>query len=357
MKRNENINPRNSIHPVQQQEKNDEEIVRKRFEQENIKLPINSNYYANNVDPTQLISVCLEFLYGIKDSLMLKNAFELVWASRMIKSLLFKTFLINGVLIVGSSFILKFFSKGRLFQSESELIQTIFSVLYHLFYLYPLYFCSLVMNSFDYMDMAAGALSLEKKKSRNKGPSADILTRIYNEVINALFLIFFLLQGFVLSFIPYLGPILHLISQSFTYAFYCFTYKWGTDQADLYRILAFFDKHFFYFSGFGFIYAIVTRIFPGLVGSGVYAALFPVFLLLSIKARPPKDLCLNDLTDLNRHLRTMLDTKEEVIEYDDIDTFDYKGFCLSLQSQIGAFTFPLIGINFVGRYLDKKVQA
>ena len=353
---------REVIYAIEKDKENDtQQVIRNRFKQKQSK-PINSsNYYADNVDPTWLVSVALEFLYGIKDSLMLKSAFELIWASKIIKSILCKTFLINGVLIVGSSFILKLFTKGLFSQSssQSELTQTIFSVLYHLFYLYPLYLCSLVINSFDYMDMAAEALSLGRKKSRNKGPSADILTRIYNEVINALFLIFFLLQAFILSYIPYLGPILSLISQSFTYAFYCFTYKWGTDQADLYRILAFFDKHFFYFSGFGFIYAIVTRIFPGLVGSGVYAALFPVFLLLSIRAKPPKDFVLNDLGDLNYHLKMMQGAKEErrVVEYDDIDTFDYKGFCLSLKSQIGAFTFPLIGINFVGRFLGSKVQA
>jgi len=312
----------------------------------------------------ELYSIGLEFLYGISDSLMLKKVLEFVLISKLIKSLLFKTFMINGVLIIGSTFILNIFSNSSWVQSlrQRELAQMIFSIFYHLLYLYPLYLGSLLINSFDYMDMAAEALTLEKKVFRNRGvtpPSADILTRIYNEVINALFLVFFLVQSFFLSFIPYVGPIISLLTQSFMYAFYCFTYKWGTDQVDLYKILAFFEKHFFYFSGFGFIYAIVTRIFPGLIGSGVYAALFPIFLLLSIKASPPRDLKITSFDQFATHAKSMFKKKKQdrpVIEYDYIDTFNYQEFVKSLKNKIGIFIFPLMGINFVGSYLGKKVK-
>jgi len=311
-----------------------------------------------------LFHIGLEFLYGISDSLKLKKVLEFVLISNLIKSLLFKTFMINGVLIVGSTFILNIFSNSAWVQSmrQRELAQTIFSILYHLLYLYPLFIGSLLINSFDYMDMAAEALKLEKKVFRNRGvtdPSADVLTRIYNEVINALFLVFFLLQSFVLSFVPYVGPIISLLSQSFVYAFYCFTYKWGTDQVDLFKILAFFEKHFFYFSGFGFVYAIITRIFPGLMGSAVYAALFPVFLLLSIKASPPRDLKVDSVEEFLNHAKSMFKKKKQdrpVIEYDYIDTFNYQEFCKSLKNKIGIFIFPLMGINFVGSYLNKKVN-
>lgn len=305
--------------------------------------------FSPKLDP--FFRVCLEFVYGIRDSLQLKKVGEFILISTLIKKLLFKTILINGLLIVGSAAILKLFINSSFVLSlkHSDIAQIIFSVLYHVLYLIPLYIFSFVVNTFDYMDMATEALTLEQKLFKNRGvttPAADIVTRIYNEVINALILIFFLIQSFVISFFPYFGPIFSLVSQSFMYAFYCFTYKWGTDQVDLYRILAFFEKHFFYFAGFGFVYACITRLFPGIMGGGVYAALFPIFLLLSIKASPPKDLEINSFSQFKTHLRLMFKKKKQerpAVELDYIHTFNYQEICQEFKSKIGIFTFPLMG--------------
>jgi len=308
----------------------------------------------------------LEFCYGIRDSLRIHKVFEFILISRTIKDLFLKTFFINGILFLGSMFFLrlcqKFFSSDSKDSNWSEVAQTVFSVIYYVFYLIPLYLISFIYNSFYYADIATEAINIERQIFRNRGinqPQADVLTRIYNEVINALVLIFFILQSFIISYIPYIGSILYLFNQSFMYAFFCFTYKWGTDQVDLYKIIAFFDKYFSYFAGFGFVYAVITRIFPGLTGSGVYALLFPIFLLLSIKASPPKDLDINDNEKFVNHLKLLFKkdkNESQLVTYDNIDTFNYDEVKMILKAKIGIFTFPQLCIKFVGDLLKKKLS-
>jgi len=327
---------------------------------------INYSNSSANFSPKldYIYSICLEFLYGIKDSLELKKVGEFILLSSVIKKLFIKTIMINGVVIVGSAAILKIIVNSSFVTSLShyEVAQAIFSILYHLLYLLPLYLFSFIINTFDYSDMATEALTIEGKLFKNRGvttPDADLPTRLYNEVINALILLFFIIQCFIISFTPYLGHILSLVLQSFMYAFYCFTYKWGTDQGDLYKILAFFEKHFFYFAGFGFVYASITRLFPGILGGGIYAALFPIFLLLSIKATPPKDLEIKTFQQFQDHVKMMFKKKKQerpVIEYDYISTFNYQEVCQAFRRKWGIFTFPLMAKNFLGSYLGKKIN-
>lgn len=312
---------------------------------------------------------CLEFIHGVKDSLKFHKVLEFVVISSTIKSLLVKVFLINGVILAGSAYLLHLVSNLSFVVSFKhwEWAKIIFTILYHLFYLYPLLIGSLLFNSFYYLDISTEALNIERNIFRNRGvrPAApDIVTRLYNELINLLVIIFYAIQVFLLSYVPIFGFILYIFTQSFMYAFYCFTYKWGTDQVDLHRILAFFDKYFFYFSGFGFVYAsittILTQIYPSLVGTGVYAAAFPIWLLLSIKASPPKHLEIKSVGEFINHFKAIFmrnSPQRPQIEYDYIDTFNYEEARLILKNKIGIFTFPLMLIDFIRSYLAGKVNV
>lgn len=71
----------------------------------------------------------------------------------------------------------------------------------------------------------------------------------------------------------------------FLYSFYCFEYKWGTDT-DFHKNLAFYEKYFAYFTGFGSIYAVCCLFVSGMTSTGVYSVLLPIFLLISISASP-----------------------------------------------------------------------
>lgn len=167
-------------------------------------------------------------------------------------------------------------------------------------------------------------------------------------------LVFFIIQSFLVGFIPIIGPIFAFFSQSFMYAFFCFTYKWGTEDIHIYRVIYFFDRRFFYFAGFGCIYAIITRIFPGLVGSGVYALIFPIFLLLSIKASPPKNTKVNDLAEFTQKFNVTAMLKSEREAMDNIT--DVEALSL-LEKKLGIFRLSLEGIKFFGAYLNKRLSS
>ena len=52
---------------------------------------------------------------------------------------------------------------------------------------------------------------------------------------------------------------------------------WTLDQR-----LSAFERNWAYFAGFGFPASLFTVIFPGFVSSGVYAFMFPMFILLAM---------------------------------------------------------------------------
>lgn len=98
---------------------------------------------------------------------------------------------------------------------DSYLAKAVIEILYHVLYLYPLYIASFIYNSFYYLDIANDALLIERNMYKNEGvtePSADLVTRIYNEIINALILLFFIIQSYLLSFLPYVGWLIQFFS-------------------------------------------------------------------------------------------------------------------------------------------------
>jgi len=242
-------------------------------------------------------------------------------------------------------------------QKNYEIIQTLFSITYHVLWLFPLYGVSFILNTFWYADIAVEAMAIEKKKYKNEGIKTvdiDLATRLYHELVNVLVIVFFMIQSTLLSlmFRPYVGMISDIIHSSFMYAFFAFTYKWGTDQIDFMHIMGFFDKHFAYFCGFGFCFTITTRIFPGMMSNGVYALSFPILLLLSIKAAPPKEVNISSWEELGRFV---LDENKNRTD-DHIYSFNYNQYNEDKKRQIGIFSFSVYCIKAIQRYLDQKVK-
>ena len=312
-----------------------------------------------------MYKLIVEWYYGIRDSLSLSRVIDFLLASRNIPILICKTFAVNGILFVGSMVIMNTISNSNFVVSSrnSELIQLLFTIIYYAFWLLPLYGISFILNTFWYADIANEAMAIEKKIYKNEGIKTvdiDIATRLYHELINVLVLIFFMIQSFLLSkiLVSYIGLFSDIIHKSLMYSFLAFTYKWGTDKIDFMRIMAFFEKHFAYFCGFGFVFTMLTRIFPGMMSSGIYALSFPFLLLLATKASPPKDINIQSFDDFLKSIKGY--DSFTVLKYpkndDNIYTFDFNMYNQDKNSKIGVFSFSIYCIKAIQIYLEKKIK-
>jgi hypothetical protein len=161
--------------------------------------------------------IIAEFAMGVRDSLRFQKVIEFILISKPIKETMAKTFFINGVLFLGSMVILKLISESFFVSNlrGSSFAELVFKGIYYALYLVPLYIISFIMNTFYYADIAAEGMSIEKNKFNNKGiieGNIDLAGRLYNELINGLLLVFFLLQSFIISWIPVIGGPLQFIS-------------------------------------------------------------------------------------------------------------------------------------------------
>ena len=310
-----------------------------------------------------IYKLIVEWYYGIRDSLCLLRIIDFLLASRNIPILICKTFAVNGILFIGSMIIMNKISNSNFVVSSrnTELIQLLFSTTYYVCWLLPLYGISFILNTFWYSDIATEAMAIEKKIYKNEGIRTfdiDIATRLYHELINVLVLIFFMIQSFVLSqiLVSYIGLLSDITHKSFMYSFFAFTYKWGTDKIDFMKIMAFFDKHFAYFCGFGFVFTMLTRIFPGMMSNGVYALSFPILLLLATKASPPKDINIQSFDDFLKYIkdydRLTICSKND----DNIYTFDCNVYTQDKNARTGVFSFSLYCIKAIQVYLEKKIK-
>jgi len=76
--------------------------------------------------------------------------------------------------------------------------------------------------------------------------------------------------------------------------------------------LLFYEDNFWYFFGFGFIFALITSIFPMMLSYGVWFVIFPFFVLCSVSSMPP------NVVDVESYLTK---NKEKLLKEENIGIF------------------------------------
>ncbi|KAG2448961.1 hypothetical protein HYH02_005715 [Chlamydomonas schloesseri] len=109
------------------------------------------------------------------------------------------------------------------------------------------------------------------------GGLEDAAQELYRVV---LFCIFFA-EVSVVGKVPYAGYFLNVLALSWLYAYYCFDYKWGLQGVRLTERLAYFERRWAFFAGFGLPMALSTVLLSFYPGAAVLAVLFPVYILVA----------------------------------------------------------------------------
>ncbi|GAB2229707.1 hypothetical protein Droror1_Dr00013959 [Drosera rotundifolia] len=261
------------------------------------------------------------WLEGFRDACCLHRVVILCHRSRRLLLRTGQCFLLNGLIFLGSVFVLKSFVIPMLqwilpdmcpsvvFQEMCSstsvlkaysILRAVLIQLVHFFWFYPLYALSIVLSTIWYNDIALHGFeamakdkpaglqtAVGKEVSTSEIPMhtekpaglEGIMISIGEQVYSVLLLSFFFLEVSATGFIPYIGKALNFVLLSWMYAYYCFEYKWNMYGVSLDKRLDFFESNWPFFAGFGSPCVLAIFFFPPLESYAVMATLFPLFVL------------------------------------------------------------------------------
>ncbi|KAL2460526.1 Protein EI24-like protein [Abeliophyllum distichum] len=269
---------------------------------------------------TKLKQISLLWLEGFREACCFHRVITYCIRSRELAIRTGQCFLLNGFIFLGSIFILRSFiiptlqwilpdgcpqitsqescSFGGILRFYS-LLRFGLVQLFYVFWFYPLYVFSFILNTIWYNDIAKyGFVAIEKGYSAAKSSSQNnlpaeqnttdrdkatdiegVMIGVAEQVYSILLLSFFFLEVYVTGFIPYIGKALNFLLLSWMYAYYCFEYKWNFSGLSLDKRLDFFESNWAFFAGFGAPCVLAIFLFSSLVSYGVMAILYPLFVM------------------------------------------------------------------------------
>lgn len=230
------------------------------------------------------------FVAGIIDAVQIHKCFGPLVLSKTIRRKTHLCIILNGVIFLGSMItytvvvepVVRWF--GTLLPDHiAWIIHTSVTVFYKVVLIYPIYCISFVLSALYYQDIADAAFELSKKKQQTSGTP---LNRLIDEAFRMLLNLIFIIEMNLLFYIPYVGPVIYFIHSCWLASIYCFEYRWMYQRWGSAARLDYFERHWLYFVGFGFPLSLVTYLCPRFVDYGVFALLFPIFILMSATAEP-----------------------------------------------------------------------
>lgn len=177
----------------------------------------------------------------------------------------------------------------RFFLSADSTTEDVLKAVYNALWIWPVYALSFLLNSIWYQEIADFAQQLQQgasDKSRPKPKRLSLSQVLTDEIYRSLLFGGFLMQTTLVLYIPYIGPTLSFICVAWIYAFYSFEYNWINAGWSLDTRMLYFEQRWCYFLGFGIPCTALTFFFPQFVGAGVFAMLFPLYILISFVAKP-----------------------------------------------------------------------
>jgi len=230
--------------------------------------------------------------FGLRDAFRIDIPCIYLYISPIIRDRIWKCILMNGVIFLGSLIIFEYILIPILLLllnceiSTESYIKSIIIYVFHIIWIYPIYFISLILNSDWYLEIANTAQDILNKNEKKPITISKHMTYIAESIYQAILFTCILLQIKLLSFIPILGPTLSAINLSCISGYYCFEYKFL--NMSLYSKIDYCETHWAYLLGFGIPLTAITLLLPNFIGLGLYSVLFPIFVLTSLISEPDK---------------------------------------------------------------------
>jgi etoposide-induced 2.4 mRNA len=289
----------------------------------------------------ELKNVFLLWWQGFYDALQAQSVYRALKRDPVLRTLIFQCFLLNGVIFVGSNLL---FTKGiqplvtYLFTFEDAtnssiqsliwLLQQFFWIAHLVLWQFPVYGISFLLSNIWYEEISwrvyefhyppntnndnrnlssnntvfqittLNNVSNNVKSNEHKSISdANVPRRwrwdrfiasVADQLFKLALVLAYILVSVVWYYVPYLGLPMNFVMCCWLYSLYCFEYKWATTvpYPTFEKRIDYFEKHWTYFFGFGTPFNLACFFFPYLISYGVFAFLFPAFIIMAARAKP-----------------------------------------------------------------------
>lgn len=169
------------------------------------------------------------------------------------------------------------------------------SLMFQLFWFVPLYLISFILSAAWYQDIADKAFEhcsdegTYTKGSHNHSVRPKALKELVVEELYRLFVVItMLIQSGLLHVIPFVGPVLSFVLTCFLYSFQVWAYRWALEGREWKEQVNLLEQHWLYFMGFGMPCTLLTFFYSRFVAAGVYALIFPAYIMMAIVSVPAR---------------------------------------------------------------------
>ena len=142
-------------------------------------------------------------------------------------------------------------------------------------WIWPLYAISLILNALWYQGIAECMRKFSSKSKQRRNVFIIISEEIHRIIVATLFL----LQTSMTYHVPYIGPCLSFLLLSLLYSYYTFDCVWQQRDVSFGDRIQRIEEQWSYYLGFGLPCVLLTFWLPQLISYGVYALLYPLFLI------------------------------------------------------------------------------
>ncbi|EFJ43446.1 p53-induced protein 8 [Volvox carteri f. nagariensis] len=205
----------------------------------------------------------------------------------------------ESALAPAASWLLRYLVAPCLGSLPARGAEVLLQLAYQALWLLPVYLVTMFISCGIYNDIAQTAYLVKQQQQQQQerkgapaappGPShrgqppggSGGLENVAQEVYRVVLFCVFFAEVSTIGRLPYVGYTLNVLFLSWLYAYYCFDYKWGLQGVRLPERLAYFERRWAFFAGFGLPMALSTVLLSFYPGAAVLAILFPVYILVS----------------------------------------------------------------------------
>jgi len=247
-----------------------------------------------------MLSAAHAFLSGLCDALRIDCCITF-FVSPIIRRRTLQCLTLNGFIFLGSIFFLDGIlnpllgsllsapaeTQSAMLKDVSGMMEFVLTWTFRFLWVYPMYCISFILSAVWYQDIADHTYVLHRGAKRLGPITVQRIWKAVAEEIDRMFLVtYFLLQITLSSFVPFVGAACATVQMAWLYSLYSFEYKWTLDEWSLDSKLAFCEFNWGYMAGFGLPAALITLAFPKFVSLGIFALIFPIFIMMATVASP-----------------------------------------------------------------------
>jgi len=190
---------------------------------------------------------------------------------RSVWTQLCRCFILNIVMVAVYHYIFQWWLYEWLIRVNGVYVATIFKCVYHMIWVIPVYLFGTLINLELYSEI------FRRATGRNFTSSGTLDEKLFFLLSSPVLLT----QGFLFSFVPYIGWWLGLIYNCWWWSFSVYWYTLSSENTSSTVISQFVEHHWVYFLAFGAPAGLLCSFFTYPVDVGISAFIFPMMIILA----------------------------------------------------------------------------